>query len=89
MLFIFDKSPTAKLIKTIDTGGRTVEKLRQLADIMIRDTDIMPYDYLNQAYCRALHVLPMVNDDVERDLLNSIYIIALWRIQRIHIENRP
>ena len=89
MLFIFDRSPVAKLIKTIDSGDRTVEKLRQLVDIMVRDIDKMSYSHLNEANRRVVHVLPMANDEVERDLLNSIYRMASRRIQRIHIETRP
>ena len=89
MLFIFDRSPVARLIKTIDSGNRTIEKLRQLVDIMVRDIDKMPYSYLSEANRRAVNVLPVVKDAVERDLLNSIYRMAFRRIQRIHIETRP
>lgn len=47
MLFIFDRSPVARLIKTIDSGNRTVEKLRQLVDMMVRDIDKMSYSHLH------------------------------------------
>ena len=46
MLFIFDRSPVARLIKTIDSGDRTIEKLRQLVDIMVCDIDKMPYNHM-------------------------------------------
>ena len=89
MLFIFDRSSVARLIKTIDSGDRTVEKLRQLVDIMVRDIDKMSYSHLSEANRRVVDVLPVANDEVERDLLNSIYRMASQRIQRIHIETRP
>ena len=89
MLFIFDRSSVARLIKTIDSGDRTVEKLRQLVDIMARDIDKMSYSHLSEANRRVVNVLPLANDAVERDLLNSIYRMASRRIQRIHIETRP
>ena len=89
MLFIFDRSPVARLIKTIDSGDRTIEKLRQLVDIMVRDIDKMPYSHLSEANRRAVNVLPVIKDEIERDLLNSIYRMAFRRIQRIHIETRP
>jgi len=87
--FVLDRSPTAKLIKCIDSPNRHTDQLEQLRDIMMRDLLKMPYGHLDQACRRAHSTLPQARDETERELLNSIYMIALTRIQRIHIENRP
>lgn len=89
MPFILDRSPTAKLIKSIDSAGRELDKLDQLRQIMMRDIMKMPYSYLDQAHRRADSMLVSAKDDTERDLLNSIHMMAFRRIQRIHMENRP
>jgi hypothetical protein len=89
MPFILDRSPTAQLIKAIDSSRRELAQLEQLQQIMMRDIVKMPYGYLDQAHRRAELMLPSAKDDIERDLLNSIHMMAFRRIQRIHMENRP
>jgi hypothetical protein len=34
-------------------------------------------------------MLPLAQDEKEKDLLNDIYMTAFRRIQRIHMESRP
>ena len=87
--FSLDRSPTAKLIRSIDSAERSVDKLEHLKYIMVRDIDAMPYGYLEQACHRAGSTCSQARDDTERDLLQSIHMMALRRIQRIHIECRP
>ena len=89
MPFILDRSPTAKLIKSIDTPDRGVDALEQLKEIMMHDILNMSYGYLDQAQRRASLVIPIAKDDAERDLLETIYMMAFRRIQRIHMESRP
>ena len=86
--FFLDRSPTAKLIKTIDSPARDREQLEQLHSIMTTDIYKVPYGYLDQAWRRAALVLPIAKDD-ERQVLQSIYMTAYRRIQRIHMESRP
>lgn len=87
--FILDRSSTAKLIKSIDSPERHLGQLEQLQQIMIKDILKLPYGYLDQARRRAQIMQPKAKDDAERDLLQSIYMSALRRIQRIHMESRP
>ena len=87
--FMFDHSPTAKLIKSIDSANRLPGQLEQLQTIMTKDVLTMPYGYLEQARRRAESMLALAKDDAEKDLLQGIYMSALRRIQRIHIESRP
>jgi hypothetical protein len=89
MPFILDRSPTAKLIKSINSLERQRRQLEQLQQIMIKDILKLPYGYLEQARRRAQSMLPAAADDAERDLLQSIHMSALRRIQRIHMESRP
>jgi hypothetical protein len=87
--FMFDRSPTAKLIKSIDSADRLPGQLEQLQTIMKKDILKMPYGYLEQARRRAESILALAKDDVEKDLLQDIYMSALRRIQRTHMESRP
>lgn len=87
--FILDRSSTAKLIKSIDAPDRSQDKLKALNKIMMNDLQKVPYSYLDQMCRRAELVLPLVKDDVEREVLNSFYMTAFRRIQRIHMESRP
>ena len=87
--FILDRSPTAKLIKAIDSPERQPGQLEQLQQVMIRDILQLPYGYLDQALRRAQSMLPAAADNAERDILQSIYMSALRGIQRIHMESRP
>jgi hypothetical protein len=87
--FILDRSPTAKLIKSIDSPERNLGQLEQLQQIMTKDILKLPYGYLDQALRRSQTMQPQAKDDAERDLLQSIYMNALRRIQRIHMESRP
>jgi hypothetical protein len=87
--FIFDRSTTAKLIKSIDARDRPVESLAQLEQVVLHDIQTLPYGYLEQACRRAEAALPRAKTDEERDLLRTIHMSALRRIQRIHTENRP
>ena len=89
MPIFLDRSCTATLIRSIDSAGRGVDMLEQLRDIMMRDIDTMPYGYLDQACHRAELMRPHARDDTERKLLQEIHMMALRRIQRIHMENRP
>lgn len=86
MPFILDRSPTAKLIKSIKVGRR---RLDQLKDLMTHDIEALPYGYLEQALRRSEAVMAFAGSEQERDLLNSVQMMALHRIQRIHMENRP
>jgi hypothetical protein len=87
--FIFDRSPTAKLIKAIDSPVRQPGQMEELQQRMTKDIIKMPYGYLDQARRRAAIMLPRAKDDIEKDLLQDIYMSAFRRIQRIHIESRP
>jgi len=87
--FILDRSSTAKLIKSIDAPDRSQDKLKALNKIIINDLQTVPYSYLDQMCRRAELALPLVKYDSERELLNSIYMTAFRRIQRIHMESRP
>ena len=89
MPFILDRSPTAKLIKAIDSPERQPGQLEQLQQVMIKDILQLPYGYLDQARRRAQSMLPAAADNAERDILQSIYMSALRGIQRIHMESRP
>ena len=87
--FILDRSPTAKLIKSIDSADRLPGQLEQLQTIMTKDVLTMPYGYLEQARRRSESMLALTKDGIEKDLLQDIYMSALRRIQRIHMESRP
>ena len=89
MPFILDRSPTARLIKAIDSTDRRLEQLVRLNELMTHDIKALPYGYLDQASRRAESALPGAQNDQERDLLQSIHSMALHRIQRIHMESRP
>ena len=89
MPFILDRSPTAKLVKSIDSADRNADQLEQLQQILMRDIKKIPYGYLDQARRRSQSNLLSAKDDAERDLLHSIYMMSLRRIQRIHMESRP
>ena len=89
MPFFLDRSPTAKLIKAIDSPAREPNELEQLHSIMTKDIYKVPYGYLDQAWRRSALMLPIAKDDSERQVLHSIYMSAYRRIQRIHIESRP
>jgi len=89
MPFMFDRSATAQLIKAIDSPDRQPAQLEQLRKIMTADIYNLPYGYLDQARRRAALMLPLAQDDQEKDLLNDIYMTAFRRIQRIHMESRP
>ncbi|MEN8741460.1 MAG: hypothetical protein ABF308_17020, partial [Phaeobacter gallaeciensis] len=79
----------AKLIRSIDTNERGVEPLERLKGIMTRNIETLPYGYLDQALRRCEAALPSAKTDAEKDLLKSIRSMALWRIQRMHMESRP
>lgn len=87
--FIMDRSPTANLIRSIDAKDRRLDQLAQLKDVMTQNISALPYGYVEQAFRRAESVSPLAQTDGERDLLQSIQMMALHRIQRIHMENRP
>jgi len=87
--FIMDRSPTAKLIRSIDAKDRRLDQFAQLKDVMTQNISALPYGYLEQAFRRAELVSPLAQTDGERDLLQSIQMMALYRIQRIHMESRP
>ena len=87
--FIMDRSPTAKLIRSIDAKDSRLDQLAQLKDVMTHNISALPYGYLDQAFRRAESVFPLAQTDRERDMLQSIQMMALHRIQRIHMENRP
>ena len=70
--FMFDRSPTAKLIKSIDSSDRLPGQLEQLQTIMRKDILKMPYGYLDQARRRAESMLAFAKDDVEKDLLQEM-----------------
>jgi hypothetical protein len=89
MPFFLDQSPTAKLIKAIDSPAREPDQLQQLHSIMSKDIYKVPYGYLDQARRRSALMLPITGDEEERRFLHSIYMSAYRRIQRIHIESRP
>jgi len=89
MPFIFDRSPTAKLVKAIDSPVRQPDQLKQLQRIMTEDIYKVPYGYLDQARRRSALMLPITKDEDERRILNDIYMTAFRRIQRIRIESRP
>jgi hypothetical protein len=84
-----DRSPTAKLIRSIDAKDSRLDQLAQLKDVMTHNISALPYGYLDQAFRRAESVFPLAQTDRERDMLQSIQMMALHRIQRIHMENRP
>lgn len=86
MPFILDRLPTAKLIRSIDAKGRRLDQLAELKDVMTHHISALPYGYLEQAFRRAESVLPLAHTDGERDLSQSIQMMALHRIQRIHME---
>lgn len=89
MPFMFDRSATALLIKAIDSPDRQSAQLEQLRKIMTADIYNLPYGYLDQARRRAALMLPLAQDEKEKELLNDIYMTAFRRIQRIHMESRP
>ncbi len=89
MPFILDRSPIAKLVRSIDAKNRSLELLDQLEQLMVHQITTMSYGQLEQAYQRADTALTLVRSDRERELLQSIKAMALRRIQRIHMENRP
>lgn len=89
MPFMFDRSSTAKLIKAIVSPARQPAQLEQLRKVMTADIYNLPYGYLDQARRRAALMLPLAQDEKEKDLLNDIYMTAFRRIQRIHMESRP
>lgn len=71
--FFLDRSPTAKLIKAIDSPARERDQLEQLDSIMITDIYKVPYGYLDQAWRRSALMLPIAGDDDERRILHSIH----------------
>jgi hypothetical protein len=89
MPFILDRSLNAKLIKSIDAKVRNFDDLGKLKDVMTHDIKVLPYGYLEQAFRRAEAALSFARSQQELDLLNSIQMMALHRIQRIHMESRP
>ena len=89
MPFILDRSPIAKLVRSIDAKNRSLDLLDQLEQLMVHQITTMSYGQLEQAYQRADTALTLVRSDRERELLQSIKAMALRRIQRIHMENRP
>jgi hypothetical protein len=89
MPFILDRSPTAKLIRSIDARDSTVEILRQIKEIVLRDIQVLPYGYLEQALRRVEAALMQAKTEEEDELLQVIRMSALRRIQRVHLENRP
>ena len=89
MPFILDRSPIAKLVRSIDAKNGSLDLLDQLEQLMVHQITTMSYGQLEQAYQRADTALTLVRSDRERELLQSIKAMALRRIQRIHIESRP
>lgn len=89
MPFALDRSATAKLIKSIDSNDRNPGDLEQLHQILVNDILMMPYSYLEQSCRRTQSMLHSARNDAERALLESIYMMAFRRIQRIHMESRP
>ena len=89
MPFILDRSLNAKLIKSINASDRSLDALVKLKNIMTHDIKVLPYGYLEQAFRRAEAALPLARSEQEQELLNSIQMMALHRIQRIHMESRP
>jgi len=89
MPFVFDRSPMARLVKAIDSPGRQLGQLKQLQRLMTEDIYKVPYGYLDQARRRSALMLPITNDEDERQILHDIYMTAFRRIQRIHMESRP
>lgn len=87
--FFLDRSPTAKLIKSIDSPARGRDQLEQLHSIMTTNIYKVPYGYLDQARRRSAIMLPITGDEKEKRILHSIYMSSHRRIQRIHIESRP
>ena len=87
--FFFDRSPTAKLIKAINSPARGRDQLEQLQSIMTTDIYKVPYGYLDQAWRRSALMLLIAKDEEEKQVLHSIYMSAYRRIQRIHMESRP
>ena len=66
MPFFLDRSPTAKLIKAIDSPAREPNQLEQLNSIMSKEIYKVPYGYLEQAWRRSALMLPIARDDSER-----------------------
>ena len=89
MPFILDWSANANLIRSIDAKERGIEPLERLQGIMTRHIETLPYGYLDQVLRRSEAALPSAKTDAEKDLLKTIRSMALWRIQRLHMESRP
>jgi hypothetical protein len=87
--FFLDRSPTAKLVKAINSPTRGRDQLEQLHSIMTKDICKVPYGYLDQAWRRSALMLRIAKDEEEKQILHSIYMSAYRRIQRIHMESRP
>ena len=87
--FILDRSSTARLLNSIDAWDRSVETLRYLKEIVLRDLQILPCGYLEQTLRRAEVALMQAKTEEEGELLQVIRMRALRRIQRVHLEKRP
>lgn len=83
--FALDRSPTAELIRQIGTGGREV--LEEVVALMMHQADTLSYARLEQIHARADAALGQAFGGAEQALLETIRRGALWRMQRMHIED--
>ena len=87
--FFLDRSPTAKLIRTIGQPDCEASNLDALLTLMRHASDKLSYSASEQILRRAKRAQPHVCNQSNLQKLEELKRLALWRIQRVHLESRP
>ena len=87
--FFLDRSPTAKLIRTIGQSNSEVSNLDKLLTLMRNSSDQLPYGYLDRILRHAERAQAGICNQANWERLEELKRSALWRMQRIHLANRP
>lgn len=85
--FMLDWSTIAGYIRSIGSIEGRETGFVELLDICRNRVDELPYHYLEQILKRTELALPQARTDEERQVLSELSRLALWRIQRVGIEN--
>ena len=87
--FFLDCSPTAKLIRTIGQPKCEANTLDDLLKLLRHARDQLPYGAADQILRRAERAQTDGCNRSHLQKLEELKRLALWRIQRIHLESRP
>lgn len=87
--FFLDRSPTARLIRTIGQPECKANHLDELLTFLRHSYGQLSYGAADQILRRAKRAQTDVRHQSHLEKLEELKRISLWRIQRIHLESGP